>query len=122
MEGKKAGKDNSIGRMPFHGTCTADKALGAQYGAAKKATLTTVVMARAMLAEILSAFSQIATDLRDHPERRKFVQRRHYVSERTNRKLRTSFNEIPAQHHRICHENGRACCCHCRKQRHATWT
>lgn len=72
MEGKKAGEDNSVGGMPLHGTCTADKALGAQYGAAKKATLTTVVMARAMLAEILSAFSQIATDLREHPERRKF--------------------------------------------------
>ncbi|OIW34633.1 hypothetical protein CONLIGDRAFT_688528 [Coniochaeta ligniaria NRRL 30616] len=70
--GRKAGEeDNSVG-PPYYGTCAADKALGAQYGAAKKATLTTVVMTRPMLIEKIAAFTQIRNDIWAHPERRKF--------------------------------------------------
>ena len=65
-------KDDDDNSADFHGTCTADKALGQQYGVAKKATLVPVVLANDNLAELTAAFEEIAKDLDARPERRGF--------------------------------------------------
>jgi hypothetical protein len=54
-----------------HGTCTADKALGQQYGVAKNAILVDVVMGIMKVKEMVDAFEEIIKDLEAHPERRK---------------------------------------------------
>jgi hypothetical protein len=61
-------KDSS---KDFHSTCTADKAVGQLYGAAKKATLIPVIKAGDTLAEMVSSFEEIGKDLETHSDRRK---------------------------------------------------
>ncbi|KAB5578895.1 hypothetical protein GE09DRAFT_1262190 [Coniochaeta sp. 2T2.1] len=67
--GRQPGEDYS---PRFHGTCTADKAVGQQYGVAKKATLVVVTIADLSVEEFTAGFQEIAIDLVAHPERRKF--------------------------------------------------
>ncbi|KAK4446983.1 peptidase S8/S53 domain-containing protein [Podospora aff. communis PSN243] len=57
--------------MPFHGTCTADKALGSEQGVSKRATLVIVRLAQHSLAEMLAGLAEIIQDVQDKPERRK---------------------------------------------------
>jgi hypothetical protein len=58
---------------PFysHGTCTAGKALGTEFGASKKATLIVVRLHRVDNRELEAALALILQDLNNHPERRK---------------------------------------------------
>ncbi|KAK0641822.1 peptidase S8/S53 domain-containing protein [Cercophora newfieldiana] len=56
---------------PFHGTCTADKAVGQDYGVSKRATLVVVRMADLTLMEMMCALAEVILDLEDYPERRK---------------------------------------------------
>lgn len=65
----KGDDDNS---EDFHSTCTADKALGQQFGVAKKATLVPVILAEDTMRELVAAFQEIAKDLGAHPERQGF--------------------------------------------------
>ncbi|KAK5655245.1 hypothetical protein OQA88_5812 [Cercophora sp. LCS_1] len=66
--GRRAEGDNSV--PAFHSTCTAGRAVGQQYGAAKKATLVVVVMGEYHLLEMISAFSELLAHFRENPERR----------------------------------------------------
>lgn len=68
-KGLKGDDDNSD---DFHSTCTANKALGQQYGVAKKATLVPVVLAEDSMQELVAAFQEIANDLKAHPTRQGF--------------------------------------------------
>jgi subtilisin family serine protease len=55
-----------------HGTCTAGKALGARFGAAKQAKLVVVQIANLSVDEILNGVKLIFNDItKTHPERRK---------------------------------------------------
>lgn len=65
-------KDDDDNSLDKHGTCTAGKALGQQYGAAKKATLVPVILAWETTSELVSAFEQISIDLEKNPERKGF--------------------------------------------------
>ncbi|KAB5549458.1 hypothetical protein GE09DRAFT_1223283 [Coniochaeta sp. 2T2.1] len=75
-EGSRIGPSASEDYSPrFHGTCTADKAVGQQYGVAKKATLVVVTIADLSVQEFAAGFQEIAKDLvshGSHPQRRKF--------------------------------------------------
>ncbi|KAB5511583.1 peptidase S8/S53 domain-containing protein, partial [Coniochaeta sp. 2T2.1] len=55
---------------PYHGTCTASKALGRTLGVAKSATLISDIMASFAGEEMASAFAEVALDLLRRPERR----------------------------------------------------
>ncbi|KAB5531313.1 hypothetical protein GE09DRAFT_1251915 [Coniochaeta sp. 2T2.1] len=54
-----------------HTTCTADKALGQEYGVAKGATLVVVQISRDAVTEVLDGLRLIVRDLMEHPERQK---------------------------------------------------
>lgn len=54
-----------------HGTCTAGKALGTQFGASKKATLIVVRIHPVDNLEVEAALELILKDIDNHPERRK---------------------------------------------------
>lgn len=54
-----------------HGTCTAGKAVGKEYGAAKKATLVVVRLYDRKSSEVIEALELVAADIRRRPERRK---------------------------------------------------
>ncbi|RSL79299.1 hypothetical protein CEP52_017540 [Fusarium oligoseptatum] len=57
--------------MPSHGTCTAGKALGTQFGVSKQATLVVVRLHIIDHKEFQEALELILKDIGDHPERHK---------------------------------------------------
>lgn len=65
--------DNNAKDDPWysHGTCTAGKALGAEYGVCKKATLVVVRLHDIDQNEVEEALELILQDIDNHPERRK---------------------------------------------------
>jgi len=65
--GRTAGVDYN---PDFHGTKTANKAVGKTYGSSKKATLVTVVMGGKLLAELVDAFEQLLLHFQARPDRR----------------------------------------------------
>jgi hypothetical protein len=69
VDGDSAVIDGSI--PGNHATCTASKALGAQFGISKRSTLIVVKLADSSLLEFFCGLTEIIEDLAAHPERRK---------------------------------------------------
>ncbi|KAI8722565.1 Peptidase-S8 domain-containing protein [Fusarium sp. LHS14.1] len=63
--------DDDDDENPSHGTCSAGKALGTQFGASKKAMLVVVKIHGIDADEFTEALGLIIDDLDEHPERRK---------------------------------------------------